>query len=114
MSHPPRRLLAELGRTLSQVDPEAAVHVEYCPACGVRFAAVLSLLGDAAKRAGGRPPLAARRPQRRGSRPSSVNCPVHPAEGALVAFARTLARRDSFWIAGAKVPGGGAARRRTA
>ena len=91
MSHPPERLVADLGRTLSRVDPEAAVHVEYCPACGVRFAAVLSLLSDAAKRPGGRPPLAARRPQRRGSRPSSATCPVHPAEGALVAFARTLA-----------------------
>jgi len=91
MSHPPRRLLAEFGRTLSQVDPEAAVHVEYCPACGVCFAAVLSLLGDAAARPGGRPPLAARRPQRHGSRPLSVTCAVHPAEGSLVAFARTLA-----------------------
>ena len=91
MSHPPRRFLADLGRTLSQVDPEVAVHVEYCPACGVRFAAVLSLLGDAAKRPGGRPPLAARRAQRRSSRSSSVTCPVHPVEGALVAFARTLA-----------------------
>ncbi len=90
MSHPPKRLLAELGRTLSRVDPEAAVHVEYCPACGVRFAAVLSLLGAAAERPGGRRPLAARRPQRRGSRPSSANSPVHPAEGSLVAFARTL------------------------
>jgi len=91
MNHPPRRLLAELGRTLSQVDPEAALHVEYCPACGVRFAAVLSLLSDAAKRPGGRPPLAARRAHRRASPPSSATCPIHPAEGALVAFARTLA-----------------------